>query len=419
MDPMTRKTLTSFTAIVLTTAFGVSSSTRAEQPVSNRLVLTNVIHSTGINPTSVKSSSIGDLSNQVTDDIQLLQPQSPFDRKSTKVSGQDEFVIANVQKIGETRSQTSSTGEPTTIARVYAHQSHGRTAVTLYLRNLPIVTFLGDRVLPPTPLSSTSKTQPGVSSTAVKPSNVANEQPYLNLNTRYSNSDSQGTGISNLNSSSIQQSSDRKVASSRENSTHPLWQASELAAKLNQFSRDQIDANKITVKWNNALNRYVIQFDNDPLIPFTSKVIVPNSTRNQEVDVLQATNRLRRLLGDAPPLTGIEGRQSPGVQGYALGPVRFRFNGMASWYGPGFHGNFTANGEVYNQNQMTAAHRHLPFGTRVRVTNLDNGRSVIVRINDRGPFVGNRVIDLSAGAARFIGLIASGIAPVRLEVLGQ
>lgn len=93
------------------------------------------------------------------------------------------------------------------------------------------------------------------------------------------------------------------------------------------------------------------------------------------------------------------------------------YDGMASWYGAGFHGNRTASGERYNQYDLTAAHRSLPFGTWVRVTNLNNGRSVVVRINDRGPFVGGRVIDLSAAAAQTIGMINSGVAPVSVEVL--
>jgi rare lipoprotein A len=91
--------------------------------------------------------------------------------------------------------------------------------------------------------------------------------------------------------------------------------------------------------------------------------------------------------------------------------------GAASWYGPGFHGRRTANGERYDMNKLTAAHKTLPFGTRVRVTNARTGQSVVVRINDRGPFVGRRVIDLSKGAARAVGLIASGVAPVKLEIL--
>lgn len=92
-------------------------------------------------------------------------------------------------------------------------------------------------------------------------------------------------------------------------------------------------------------------------------------------------------------------------------------HGAASWYGPGFHGRQTASGERFDQNAMTAAHRTLPFGTRLRVTNETNGRSVVVRVNDRGPFVGKRLIDLSRGAAERIGLIRKGIGRVRLEVL--
>ena len=91
--------------------------------------------------------------------------------------------------------------------------------------------------------------------------------------------------------------------------------------------------------------------------------------------------------------------------------------GQASWYGPGFYGNRTASGEVFRPGTMTAAHRTLPFGTKVRVTNLWNGRSAVVRINDRGPFHGNRVIDLAHGAAHTLGVTASGVAQVRLDVL--
>lgn len=90
--------------------------------------------------------------------------------------------------------------------------------------------------------------------------------------------------------------------------------------------------------------------------------------------------------------------------------------GVASWYGPGFHGKRTANGEVYNMNAQTAAHKTLPFGTWVRVHNLDNDRSTRVRINDRGPFVRGRIIDLSRKAARDIGMERAGVARVRLSV---
>jgi len=93
--------------------------------------------------------------------------------------------------------------------------------------------------------------------------------------------------------------------------------------------------------------------------------------------------------------------------------------GIASYYGREFHGKRTASGEIYNMRKYTAAHRTLPFGSIVRVTNLSNGRSIKVRINDRGPFVKSRIIDLSYGAARKLGIIESGIAKVRIDVLSR
>jgi len=93
--------------------------------------------------------------------------------------------------------------------------------------------------------------------------------------------------------------------------------------------------------------------------------------------------------------------------------------GMASWYGPGFHGKRTANGEVYNQHALTAAHRTLPLGTKALVTNVETGKSVEVRINDRGPYKYGRVIDLSYAAARRIGVCTVGTAPVQVTVLND
>ena len=92
-------------------------------------------------------------------------------------------------------------------------------------------------------------------------------------------------------------------------------------------------------------------------------------------------------------------------------------SGVASYYGPGFHGRRTANGETFNMHAMTAAHRTLPFGTQVKVTNLANGKSAIVRVNDRGPYAHGRIIDLSVAAAKQIGSTNSGTARVSLEVL--
>ena len=91
--------------------------------------------------------------------------------------------------------------------------------------------------------------------------------------------------------------------------------------------------------------------------------------------------------------------------------------GIASYYAHEFHGRTTANGETYDENELTAAHRTLPFGAHVRVTNLANERSVVVRINDRGPFVQSRIIDVSYAAARRLGFINEGLATVKLEVL--
>ena len=97
----------------------------------------------------------------------------------------------------------------------------------------------------------------------------------------------------------------------------------------------------------------------------------------------------------------------------------FRQQGEASWYGPDFHGKTTANGERYNMLGLTAAHQQIPFNTLVRVTNLANGRTATVRINDRGPFMKGRILDLSYGAARALGASGTGVIPVRIEVVGK
>jgi len=97
----------------------------------------------------------------------------------------------------------------------------------------------------------------------------------------------------------------------------------------------------------------------------------------------------------------------------------FRQVGEASWYGPNFHGKTTANGEKYNMLLMTAAHRTLPFNTLVQVTNLGNGRTAVVRINDRGPFLKGRILDLSYTAARALGATLPGVIRVKIEVVGK
>lgn len=95
----------------------------------------------------------------------------------------------------------------------------------------------------------------------------------------------------------------------------------------------------------------------------------------------------------------------------------FQQIGIASWYGPGFHGKRTANGEIFNMHAMTAAHKTLPLGTKVQVTNLLTGKKIIVRINDRGPFHGGRVIDLSKKAAKKLGIIKLGSCKVHIKII--
>ena len=114
----------------------------------------------------------------------------------------------------------------------------------------------------------------------------------------------------------------------------------------------------------------------------------------------------RRYPPPAPPTTG----PSPAAR------IEQGEEGLASWYGHPYHGRATTSGEIYNMYDFTAAHRTLPFGTRVRVHNLENGRTVDVRINDRGPFVAGRIIDLSYSAAQSIGM--PGLARVQLQILG-
>ena len=116
------------------------------------------------------------------------------------------------------------------------------------------------------------------------------------------------------------------------------------------------------------------------------------------------------LLAACAVLAGCSSRSSSSAPSYDE-------KGEASYYAHKFHGRTTANGETYDMYKMTAAHRTLPFGTRVRVTNLSNGRKVDLKINDRGPFVDGRIIDVSYAAARKLDMIQSGVVPVRVESL--
>jgi rare lipoprotein A len=100
-------------------------------------------------------------------------------------------------------------------------------------------------------------------------------------------------------------------------------------------------------------------------------------------------------------------------------PVIQTLVGLASYYGPGFHGRLTASGEVFDMHELVAAHRTLPLGTVARVTNLANGRSVVVRITDRGPYIKGRILDVSKGAAQALAFVRDGLTRVRIEILAK
>ncbi len=133
-----------------------------------------------------------------------------------------------------------------------------------------------------------------------------------------------------------------------------------------------------------------------------------------------------RVIADGEPIPKGGGTYRVGqpyrVNGRIYYPsenTRYRAEGIASWYGPDFHGRLTANGEVYDMHSISAAHTTMPIPSYARVTNLKNGRSIIVRVNDRGPYAQNRIIDLSIGAAKALDFYGEGLARVRVEYVGR
>lgn len=304
-----------------------------------------------------------------------------------------------VVKVGEIQSPIATAVEQAeVIAKIRVHELAGRQVATLSVRDIPILTFLGSSV------TATRESRVG---------EVAALQPKVV--SRYH-------GLQDaIQSDDPLEKQFNTASDGLEMENNPVWRATAVAAQLNQLNRNNVDANAIGVRWNAQCNCYSIEVNGQELVKINEKTILADTTKNLAEDALQATNRLRRLMGNAPPLREIAGqpKKQRQVAQVAIGPVRMQMRGIASWYGPGFHGRRSASGERYNQNALTAAHRSLPFGTNVRVTNLNNGRSVIVRINDRGPFIRGRVIDLSAAAARVIGVMQTGIAPVKVQVLGE
>lgn len=255
-------------------------------------------------------------------------------------------------KIGEQQQQTS---QP--ISTLYDYQMDGRQVVTVYVRDLPVVSFV--------------------------------EQPQLDS---------------------------------------PLLRASSLVAQLNQMAQGSLKDITITLDWadpkpteqKSGAPLYAIHVNEEELLRIDEGVLLVDNQRPVDTAVL-AANRLRRLLLDAPPIQAPALPQTPTLTATAhqpktgfqqapvpaatrvVGPVQ---EGIASWY------------DLHKtRHEMTAAHPTLPFGTEVRVTNVENGRQAIVRINDRGPFIPGRIIDVSIRAAEVLGMVRSGVAPVRVEVV--
>jgi rare lipoprotein A len=264
------------------------------------------------------------------------------------------------------------------VVKIHNHAIQGQAAATLYVRNLPILTFLD----PPT--TSGSKATAQLVSTAAATENSPTPSPT---------------------------------------------KAETIANQLNQIYRNGGAAEGIKVFWqgnkDSRKGQYVVKAGELPIATIDATTTYAKTTSNAEQDALLVANKLRSLLSRGPavaPLKQVEGKPKPQAavsNDDGAWNVTRTYRGEASWYGPGFDGNLTANGERFNQNALTAAHPSLPFGTRIRVTNQNNGRSVVVRVNDRGPYAGGRIVDLSAGSADVIGLTASGVAPVSLEVLSR
>ena len=319
------------------------------------------------------------------------QTTIPSEVRDTTTSTSLSTSQPNTLKVGESRSLIKTKDEA--IARIHTHKLNGKNAATVYVRGIPVVTYIE-------------------SDEATK---SASESGQNNTQTKEK---SETKGATKNISSSTAASADNLLTSN-----NPIERATAAAAMINQLNRDGLDASKIIPAWNNG--DYVIKLGDRATLKFDQQAILPDSLQNQTEDVLESANLLRRLLGGANPVSEVANAPKPKfAANSAFRPALNNqivgvMSGMASWYGPGFDGNYSASGEIFNANDLTAAHPSLPFGTLVRVVNMDNGQSVVVRINDRGPYAEGRIIDMSAGAANMIGLVASGVAPVRLEVLSR
>jgi rare lipoprotein A len=323
-------------------------------------------------------------------------------------------------KVGELQTTAGKLASDDVITNIHPHNIGGRKAATLFIRNIPVITFLSSQ-----PVASVDTKVGAIGDSDKQQSHTLMAANSANL-----------TGVGNFTNARNQRKS---------LDDDPVHRAGLIAANINQLIRSGQEAEAITVSWktedkstsaHQAQNkrasvsqqpqeRYTIKINNQELVEINQNTILAGTTNNLAEDALQATNRLRRLMGNASPISEINNFPEtatvslPQPAQQIASNRRRTYQGIASFYGRAFAGRPTATGERFNPEAMTAAHRTLPFGTQVRVTNTRNGRSVVVRINDRGPFIRGRIIDVSRGAARSLGMINSGLAPVTVEVLGQ
>ena len=289
-------------------------------------------------PNASLPAKLGTLHSQDSESL-LLSRQAIPSRPTT-----EELTL----KIG---AQQQSSSQP--VSTLYDYQMDGRQVVTVYVRDLPVVSFV--------------------------------EHPGLES---------------------------------------PLLRASSLVARLNQMAQGSLNNTTITLAWAEPQSGdplYAVQVNGEELLRIDEGVLLIDNQRPVDMAVL-AANRLRRLLLNAPPISAPAPPQPAALAARATAagsksetaaqqPASVRTvgsvqEGIASWY------------DLHpTRHEMTAAHPTLPFGTEVRVTNLNNGRQAVVRINDRGPFIPGRIIDLSLRAAEALGMVRSGLAPVRVEVL--
>ena len=162
------------------------------------------------------------------------------------------------------------------------------------------------------------------------------------------------------------------------------------------------------------LGKYPAAMMGDRLLFVADDSFSLEDDENIELVLINWVNAIREAL-DAQPLRLVEAQQ----QMYRVTETHQEFHGLASWYGPYFHGRLTANGEIYDQEAFTAAHPYLPFNTYLKVTNLENQETMIIRINDRGPYIYPRTLDLSRGVARCLQSKESGVVPYRAVIMTE